>query len=342
MPDKPNLFQRIFGKKNLENQRVTNPVTRAAAPWSLFGLGVDRAVKHDLNVDFGYPDFIEFLQLHNMYRRNGLAHAAVNAVVNKCYQSYPMLSHTDEGSEETPQEMLVRMHFRKLRLWQRFIECDRRSQVGGYAGLILRIADGKMFNEPVEGGFAGAGVEAIVEVIPAWRGQLRVQEYGKDTNDEMYGKPTLYLFQEAEVIEPNEERQQPRSFTVHPDRILIVSKDGTIYCESDLEAGYNALLDAEKVLGAGGEGFWRNARGAPFFEVDKELQTAETHRGLGVSGQDEFQTTMTTRVKDWLSGFSNYLMIKGVKPHFPNVALPSPEFYFKNVAQYFASSMGIP
>ena len=51
---------------------------------------------------------------------------------------------------------------------------------------------------------------------------------------------------------------------------------------------------------------------------------------------------MTQRVRNYLKGWSNYLMIKGVKPHFPNVALPNPEFYFKNNAQYFASSRGIP
>ena len=338
---KPNLFQRLFRRNR--NARVENPVTRAALPWDQYQ--VDRNEFKDINGDFGYPDNISFEQFHNMYRRNPLAYAAINQTMLKCYQSYPVLTHTEDGADETPQEKLVRQHFSRIRFWQHFIEADRRGMVGGFAGLILRIADGRKFDEPVEGGLAGAGVEAIIEVIPAWRGQLTVATFVTQLDDVDYGKPASYQFTEAGLQEGNAEKVQPRAFEVHPDRILIFSRDGTVHCPSDLLPGYNALLDAEKLVGAGSEGFWRNARGAPFFEIDKEINTGEMQRGLGVTpsaNNDQFQTVFTERVRNWLKGFTNYLAIKGVKPHFPNVALPSPEYYFKNVAQLFAATFSIP
>ena len=339
MPNnKPTLFQRLFQR----NRLVENPLTRAGNPWSILD-SVDRNPGTDIDGDFGYPQLLEFEQFRNMYNRNALANAAINLTVQKCYQSYPVLTHTDEGVDETPQEELIRKHFKRIRFWQHFIECDRRGQVGGFAGLILRIADGKRFNEPVDGGLAGAGVEAIVEVIPAWRGQLSVARWISDTEDVNYGKPEAYQFTEANLYDDNDNiKMQPRAFEVHPDRILIFSQDGTIHADSVLLPGYNALLDVEKILGAGAAGFWKNARGAPFFEVDPALQTQEMQRGVGARSSDDFNTLMSSRMKSWLKGWSNWLMIKGVKPHFPNVALPSPEHYFKNSAQFFASSLSIP
>lgn len=337
MDRKPNLLQRIFRR----NRNVENPATRAGLPFGALA-GLDRNPSTDIDGDFGYPSALQFEQFHDMYMRNSVAHAAINLTVQKCYQSYPVLTHTDEGVDETPQELLVRQHLKRIRFWQYFIETDRRSQVGGYAGLILRIADGKRFNEPVEGRFAGAGIEALVEVIPAWRGQLTVAKWVTDVEDVNYGKPETYQFTEANIFDKSEVKTQPRSFEVHPDRILIFSRDGTIYPNSELLAGYNALLDIEKILGAGAAGFWRNARGAPFFEVDPALNTPELYRGLGAGNETEFNIAISTKMKSWLSGWANWFMMKGVKPHFPNVALPSPEYYFKNSVQYFASSMSIP
>ena len=339
MPNnKRTLLQRLFRM----NRNVEDPVTRASRPSFMDYL--DRNPEIDLDGDFQYPDDtdITFERLLNMYRRNAVANSAINLTAQKCYQSYPMLTHTDEGVDETPQEELIRRHFQRIGFWQRFIECDRRSQVGGYSGLILRIADGKRFIEPVEGGLAGAGIEAIVEVIPAWRGQLTVAKWVTDTEDINYGKPASYQFTEANISQGSDENAQPRAFEIHPDRILIFSKDGTIHCESRLLPGYNALLDIERILGAGAAGFWRNARGAPFFEIDSTLNTPDLLRGTGAKDKDQFNTIMTSRMKSWLKGWSNWMSGRGMKPHFPNVALPSPEYYFKNSAQYFASSLSIP
>ena len=200
MPRKQTFLSTLLGRTPKPDVEITNdtnvvdPVRRAVFPYTYFDYGLEANQRHDIYGDFGYPTFITFEQFHRMYRRNALAYASVEAVVNKCYQSYPMLTHTDEGVDETPQEELVRMHLRKIRFWQMFIESDRRMQVGGYSGLILRIADGKRMDEPVDGGFAGVGIEAIVEVIPAWRGQLEVSKFHYDVNDPMYGKPASYIF----------------------------------------------------------------------------------------------------------------------------------------------------
>ena len=336
MAKKPNIFQRLFRR----NYNV-DPVQRVIAPFNPYDFGISRDQARNINDDFGYPNRIEFLQFHNMYSRNALAFAAIQKIVKKCYQSYPTLKQSEDSDDETPQEQLIRQHFAKIRFWQNFIEADRRGMVGGYAGLILRIADGKKFNEPVES-LAGAGVESIVEVIPAWRGQLRVSKYINEIDDPDYGKPAAYQYNEAEMIENQATETQPRSFEVHPDRVLIMSRDGTIHADSLLLPGYNALLDVEKIIGAGGEGFWRNARAAPIISVDKEIQHAEILQAFGAKNSDELQSKLDDRVKGLLKGFKNYLMLKGITVTYPNVALPSPEHYFKNSVEFFASSVDIP
>ena len=341
---RPSLFQRMFRWNSLANQAF-----RTQLPMFFQGLGYgyygQRNLKHDIDHDFGYPKEITPRMLWSTYERNPLAHAAVNRTVGKCFETFPKLESDMSEENETPQEKLVRAHLRKIKFWQGCAEADRRGAVQGYGGLILILGDDMSLTDPVEPGYARTrgGIESIVEVIPAWSEQLFVSRFNTDRWSMDYGKPAMFTYHEANVLDHDGASQRlPRSFEIHPDRVLIFSKDGTVHAESILKAGFNSLLDAEKVVGAGGEGFWRNARHAPFFEVEPAQTDGDVVRGLGVQGLTEIQGAMNERVSDWLAGFSNYLMIKGVKPHFPNVSLPSPEYYFKNVAEMFAASVEIP
>ena len=74
------------------------------------------------------------------------------------------------------------------------------------------------------------------------------------------GEPKMYEFNEAAVETDNPNK---RSLRIHPDRVLIWSDDGTVNGRSLLEPGYNDLIDLEKIKGAGGEGFWKNAKSSP-------------------------------------------------------------------------------
>ncbi|MFI5409127.1 anti-CBASS protein Acb1 family protein [Kaistia sp. UC242_56] len=297
--------------------------------------------KHDHYKDFGYPPDLTFDHLYKMYLRNGIAHAAVTKTIDKTWQDAPFLLEAErDGSEgsvkkETTLEREVRQRFDELRVWMHLAEADRRGMVGAYAGVILRLADGKRFMEPVDR--VGGGLLGIVELVPAWEGQLAVSEWDNDETSPGYGQPKMFQFNEAAVGQTT----NPRTFNVHPDRVVIWSRDGTIHGRSSLEPGYNDLIDMEKIKGAGGEGFWKNAKSAPVLEVDKEADIRSMAKAMGVP-ESEIADRMNEQVSDWQQGFDQLLMIQGIQAKTLGITLPSPEHFFGIALQSFAASMRLP
>lgn len=298
--------------------------------------------KHDHYKDFGYPEALTFTQVYRMYCRNGVAAAGVDKTIRKTWQDNPFLLEKErDGSQggevdETTLEKEIRQRFDDLRLWARLAEADRMSMVGAYSGVILRIADSKRFDQPVDR--VSGGLNALVEVIPAWEGQLQVSQWDTDETSETYGQPKMFQFSESSV-ETNV--KQPRNLVIHPDRVIIWSKDGTVHGSSTLEPGYNSLIDMEKVRGAGGEGFWKNAKSAPVLEVDKDAKIDMMARAMGVPVED-LADKMNEQVADWSAGFDKLLMIMGMEAKTLQVTLPSPEHFYAIALQDFAASMNMP
>ncbi len=298
--------------------------------------------KHDHYKDFGYPERLTFEQLYRMYSRNGVAAAGVDKTVRKTWQNNPyLLEQERDGSQkgtakETATEKAIRQRFDELRIWTRLAEADRMSMVGAYAGVILRFADGLPFNRPVTK--VPGGLMGLVEFIPAWQGQLTVSQWDTVETSETYGQPQMFQFSESAI---GTTKQQPRNIMIHPDRVIIWSKDGSVNGSSSLEPGYNSLVDMEKVRGAGGEGFWKNAKSAPVFEVDKEAKIDQMAKAMGVSIED-LADKMNEQVADWNAGFDQLLMIMGMQAKTLNVTLPSPEHFYAVALQDFAASMNIP
>ena len=293
--------------------------------------------KHDHNKDFGYPDHVRFEQTYRMFLRNGIARAGVEKTILKTWQDNPALWETEDATE-TGTESEIRQRFDDLRLWQRIADADRRSLVGGYSGIILRLADSKQFSEPVD--TVPGGLLGLVEVIPAWEGQLTVSTWDTVETSETYGEPTMFSFNEAAVGD-NQRETKTRSFELHPDRVIVWSRDGTIHNRSLLEPGFNNLIDMEKISGAGGEGFWKNAKSAPVMESDPNISVEDMAKGMGVP-VDEIADKMDEQVRDYNKGFDAMLMLQGIKAKTLPVTLPQPAEFFNVALQGFAASIPIP
>lgn len=306
------------------------------------GFFMGSSPKHDHFKDFGYPDQLSFTNLYRMYCRNGVASAGVDKTILKTWQDNPFLLEKERdgsqggGTKETTLEREIRQRFDDLRLWTRLAEADRMSMVGKYAGVILRFADSKPFNQPVDK--VPGGLDGLVEIIPAWEGQLQVSQWDTDETSETYGQPTMFQFNESAV---DTNAKQPRNLTIHPDRVIVWSKDGTVNGASALEPGYNALVDMEKVRGAGGEGFWKNAKSAPVLEIDKEAKPLEMAKQMGIKPED-LADKMNDQVADWNAGFDQLLMVMGMQAKTLNVTLPSPEHFYAIALQDFSASMNMP
>ena len=295
--------------------------------------------KHNYYADFGYPEQLQFDDFYGMYRRSGLARAGVHKTVSKVWQTLPCLQELQPedraGKPETKIEEQIRKHFYKIRFWQKLAEADKRSLVGHYGALILRYRDGAKMDQPVKR--VAGGIEGLYDVIPCWESQLVPSTWDTDVASPNYGLPTMYTFNESAIGS----NKQPRSFQVHPDRVFIWSSDSTLYAEPFLEPGFNSLLTMDKVEGAGGEGFYKNARSNPVLQIDPDTEVQSMADALGVEVED-LPNELDKVVEDWLKGFDRALMLKGIEAKALAITLPSPEHFYNIALQTFSASISIP
>lgn len=315
------------------SEMITNSVRRLTEMFP----GYFGQTKHNYKADFGWPEHLNFRHMYGMYVRNGLAKAAVHKTATKTWEDWPKLVN-DPSDNDNPLEKSVSRHLKRLRAWQKMAEADRRAMVGGYSALVLRFADNKRFDEPVGN---VAGITSLVEIVVAWAEQLTVAEWDGDVTSETYGSPKMFQFNEIEVSENRSTNPKVRSFMVHPSRVVIWSSDGTVHGRPLLEAGYNDLIDMEKIKGAGGEGFWKNAKAAPVLEVDKDASLREMAAAMGVE-EDGILDAMNQQVENYAKGFDKLLMLQGIQAKPMNVQLSVPESFFMVALMSFAASVEIP
>lgn len=303
---------------------------------TLFGGYFQTNTKHDHNADYGYPDCLAFHDFYRLYKRHGIARAVVQRPVNRTWHDYPWLLTSEPPHDETPDERNIRLAFDRLQFWAKLADADEKSRVGEYAGVILRFGDGKHPREPVQR--VPGGLDGLVEMIPVFEAQLEPGTWDTDPASLRYGQPITYLFNESAV---GEGEQKVRTFEVHYSRVHIWSKNGTVHGESSLEAPYNALLDIEKVRGAGGEGFWRNAKNAPIFNVDKDANLAQLAAALGTDIEG-IADKLDEVVNDYQRGFDKHLLLQGMETNTPQITLPDPEPFILGPMQEVSAASNIP
>lgn len=294
--------------------------------------------KHKHAEDFGWPNYPVFEDLYALYKRNGIARALVQRPVQKTWQDNPWLLEGEPPHKETEAERRIRQRFEELQFWCKLASADEKSRVGEYAGIILRFADNKSFDQPVT--TVPGGINGLVELIPVFEKQLEPSNWDTDPQSPNYGQPLMYQFNESAI--PNHV-DQPRSFMVHPDRVHIWSHDGSVNGASVLEAPLNALLDYEKVRGAGGAGFWKNSKNAPIFNAtsDRGSVVQDTAAAMGLT-VEEFMTKFSEQVEDFNRLFDSSLITQNMEATFPQVSMPDPEQFLMGPLKEAAASEMIP
>lgn len=323
----------------LNQQMIVNAATRYLS--TMFsGYFGQQSPKHSHWFDFGFPTDITFEQYYTMYKRNGLGRAGIQRPIQKCWRDYPVFVQDLDPHDETDKEKAVRLAIERLMFWEKLKMVDERSRVGAYGGLVLRIGD-NMKNKMEAEKVGQAGLNALVELVPAFSQQLQVAEFETREEDERYGHPKMFQFNEAAILQEGTALKNARQFDVHPSRVHIWSVDGTVFGEPALEAGYNDLITIEKVIGAGGEGFWKEAKSAPVLNIDKDASLDGLATALGVT-VDALPDKLDEIVGDWQKGFDELLMLQGIDAKKLGMTLPQPEEFVLMAAQSFASSLPIP
>lgn len=293
--------------------------------------------KHDYAKDYGWPDLLTFNHFHRMYCRSGIAASAIDKTIGKTWSTMPTLWESEKPAA-SPDEQTIAKHFAKRKVWRALMDADRRSLVGAYAGAIIMLRDGKKLDEPVDR--VPGGVVGLAGIVAAWEGQLSVVEWDTARDSDTFGEPLIYRYDEQAVGDPaNVSKQQLR---IHRDRVLIFSDDGTLNCRSALEPGFNDLTDAEKIKGAGGEGFWKSARAAPVVEMPVGMTMDSLMTGMGAKTPDEARDKLNDKVDEFQAGFDKFLMLGGMTAKPMQIQLPQPKQFWEPCVQSFAASMSIP
>ena len=269
--------------------------------------------------EYGYPQTVEFDQLYTMWRRGGMAHGAVERLVDRCWSEDPYLiqgKKSGDSAAETPWEESIRKYTDAIKLWPAWADLDRKRLVGGCSALILE-APGK-WNEPIRRG-AITGVKAI------WRNQLRA----------LTREPVTERVKQWQYI-----GLDGRTTTnVHPDRVFILGDwDDPL---SFIEPAYNYLLNLDKICGGVAEGTLKNAARQLALEFGEggNLQQLATSMG---KKPEEAQDVLNQMATDLNTGIDALFAVTGGKVS-PIVAqVPDPKEPANVNAQQAVAAWRIP
>ena len=240
---------------------------------------------HNVYLDFGYPSQVTFFDLWNMYRRLGIARNVVELPVDMTWLTGPTIESSNAQFMQGIEELISR-----FKLWKRAKGLDTRQRVGRYAGMFMQVRDGKKPDQPLG---TLNGVNSIVNMQPMYEGQLEVQTVNDDQTSPRFGMPEVYFYNSGNVGNRNEKSKV--GFNIHWTRVVIAAEgadDGSIYGIPALEGCYNSLMDIRKIIGAGGEGFYRNAAHRLFFSLQDVSKMSTDVAGKLSKFNDQFDDFM--------------------------------------------------
>lgn len=279
--------------------------------------------------DYGYPMQIDFYMHWNMYKRNGLAKAGIEIPINLCWMDSPTVREgEDDDHEETSWEKGVKALVKRLKLWRHIKDADRMQRVGRYSAIFVRVRDGMSADKPM----GNIKDSQIIELMPIWEGQLEPNDIDTDIASDNYGKPLNYTYSATGTGNQNDKASD--SFQIHHSRLIILSEDavgGSIYGTPANEAGFNALLDWDKIRGSGGEASWLAAANK---QILKPTQPGSTISQDALDGIND-------SLKDMKEGLDEALFLNGVESTPMNNAVPDPEIYKQMALEEYCASIFI-
>ncbi len=286
---------------------------------------------------YGWPDQVEFAQMYRAYERSGAGHGAVHRLLDGCWQQLPRIKQV-EADKETPWESKVSQLMRSVRAWAKLKDFDRRNMVGRYAGLIYRMADGKALDQPLD------RATKLVDIIPVYESQLKVTRWHSDQADvENFGKPAMFQYCRRDLSASQTQGKPDEWADVHPSRVQILA-EGSVGDMFDgvplLRAGFNQLVDIEKISGGSGESFLKNSARTIVFEYEPNASVQAISQADGstktVREAHEDQTRSLNRNQD------SSIVLQGGKATTLQTQVSNPGPSFEVAANLFAASVRLP
>lgn len=283
--------------------------------------------------EYGYPDHLTPSDFYKAYARHGLAHGAVNKLNGTCWGTDPWViegEKQDEKRKETPWERSVKGALPDD-FWHVVAEVDKRRLIGRYAAMVLLVRDSSALDQPI----TKRTRLALDRVLPVWGTALTVTEWDPDERSPGYGKPRMYQYTETL------QNGQRTTRKIHPDRVVIfgdMSDDAVGF----LEAGYNNVVNLEKIEGGSGESFLKNSARQIHIDFDKEVKLEPLARLMGADSPAGIQDKLNEINEGLSKGIDKTLATQGATAGALTANVPDPKPHYDINVQTAAAGWDIP
>jgi hypothetical protein len=266
----------------------------------------------------------------------------VHKLLERCWQSVPRIKRK-ESDDKSPWEVKLGELMAAVKGWPKLRDFDRRNLVGRYAGLIYRVADGKRLAEPI------GRAKRLVDIVPLYEDQLRVTAWHSDERDaENYGKPAMWQYRSRRPTETDTQGQPDTWVDVHPSRVQILS-EGTVGDDFFggvplLRAGFNSLVDLEKIGGGSAESFLKNSSRVIVFAYEKGVtpQVIQTNNPDGSISTKTAGEVLEEKTEALNRSIDKSIAISGGTASTLQTQIADPRGAWEIAANTFAASVQIP
>lgn len=329
----------------MKTLEVNDSISRAREAYlsQYLSMGNKRNTWHQ----FGYPEKRTFDDYLKAYLFQPAGTALIDKMHGKCWSEIPKIKQKQDGDSEaedkkaTPWEKEVDALFsdKSIGLWSAIKQFDTMQMVGRYAGMILRIADGKNLDQP-------AGTGKLVDALPCWESQLRVTSWENDINSANYGMPKMFQYQSGEEMLNNPDLCGPvQWFDIHPSRVFCFGEGapGKRFWEGIpwLQPCYNRLIDLEKVDGGGAESYLKNSTRTVAIEFDKGA-TLPDNVTMPDGTKKTYREAVNDQVSDLNRNIDAVIALQGGKADTLQVTVADPTGIWTVLANEVAASRGMP
>lgn len=288
---------------------------------------------------YGYPQNLTFDDFYRAYERGGVGNGAVHRILDGCWEDVPRIKKPKADKPDQWEEGIGRV-FEDLNIWGKLQDFDRRNLVGRYAGLVYRIADGQQLNEPL-------GKGKLVDVVPLYEGQIKVLKWNEDETSSDYGKPLMFQIETSPPADGWQEAKPRTWLKVHPSRIQILAEgsvNGDFYNGVPLlKAGFNALVDLEKISGGSGESFLKNSARTFIFEYDKDAQVQTISQNAdGTPSTKTVREVHQEQARQLNRNLDSSIVMQGGKANTAQTTISDPTGAFMLAGNIFAASIRLP
>lgn len=288
---------------------------------------------------YGYPDSIPFEKLRQAYERGGAGFGAVHRLLEKCWQHTPRIKQP-EADDETPWERKATAIV--ARFWDRLIDLDRRNLVGQFAAIIYRAADGLALDQPMQ------KAKGIADLVPVWQDQIRVEQWDTDPASPTFGLPLMWGYRARRPGADVDNMAQPDKWArVHPSRVQVLAEgaSGSDFLEGVplLRAGFNSLIDIEKISGGSAEGYLKNSgRQLHFKFAPDAAPQVITQNPDGSTSAASVRDVVETQARALNRSIDASVVTQGADVNTLQTTMHDPTGAFQLAANLFAASVQIP